>query len=101
MIQHERRRRPHLAPLEAATVVGGKRCRIGGEWSAWVRWHAIQGRFIKGVRAVLRGHRFWRMSAPKLEILACEPTELELLYLRDEVVRRQDRATKAHQLLRS
>lgn len=39
------KRRPHLAPLEAATVVGGKRCRIGGEWSALI-WLERAGRWL-------------------------------------------------------
>src|SRR5262249_19596265 len=30
------KRNPRLAPLEATTIVGGKRCRIGGEWSVLV-----------------------------------------------------------------
>ncbi len=38
-------RRPRLAPLEAATVVGGKRCRIGGEWSALI-WLERAGRWL-------------------------------------------------------
>jgi len=29
-------RRPHIADLEAASLLGGKRCRIGGRWSALV-----------------------------------------------------------------
>lgn len=39
------KRRPHLASIEAATVVGGKRCRIGGEWSALV-WLERAGRWL-------------------------------------------------------
>lgn len=39
------RRRPHLAPLEATTVVGGKRCRIGNQWSALV-WLERAGRWL-------------------------------------------------------
>lgn len=39
------KRRPHLAPIEAATVVGGKRCRIGGEWSALI-WMERAGRWL-------------------------------------------------------
>jgi hypothetical protein len=31
--------------LEAATVVGGKRCRIGGEWSALI-WLERAGRWL-------------------------------------------------------
>jgi hypothetical protein len=38
-------RRPHLAQLEAANVVGGKRCRIGGEWSALI-WLERAGRWL-------------------------------------------------------
>ena len=38
-------RRPHLASLEAATVLGGKRCRIGGEWSALI-WLERAGRWL-------------------------------------------------------
>lgn len=38
-------RRPHLAPLEAATLVGGKRCRIGGEWSALI-WLERAGHWL-------------------------------------------------------
>lgn len=37
--------RPHLAPLEATTMVGGKRCRIGGEWSALI-WLERAGRWL-------------------------------------------------------
>ncbi len=39
------RRRPHLAPLEAANVVGGRRCRIGGEWSALI-WLERAGQWL-------------------------------------------------------
>lgn len=39
------RRRPHLAPLEATSVVGAKRCRIGGEWSALI-WLERAGRWL-------------------------------------------------------
>lgn len=39
------RRRPRFAPLEAATVMGAKRCRIGGEWSALV-WLDRAGRWL-------------------------------------------------------
>jgi hypothetical protein len=39
------RRRPHLAQIEAATVIGGRRCRIGGEWSALI-WLERAGRWL-------------------------------------------------------
>lgn len=39
------RRRLHLAPLEATNVVGGKRCRIGGQWSALI-WLERAGRWL-------------------------------------------------------
>ncbi len=39
------KRRPRLALLEAANVVGGKRCRIGGEWSALI-WLERAGRWL-------------------------------------------------------
>lgn len=38
-------RRPHLADLEATSLLGGKRCRIGGRWSALV-WLDRAGRWL-------------------------------------------------------
>lgn len=38
-------RRPRLAAVEAATLVGGKRCRIGGQWSALI-WLDRAGRWL-------------------------------------------------------
>ncbi|MGH7271098.1 MAG: hypothetical protein ACREJ3_11770 [Polyangiaceae bacterium] len=38
-------RDPRLAPLEATTLLGGKRCRIGGQWSALV-WLERAGHWL-------------------------------------------------------
>lgn len=38
-------RRPHLAAPEAAKLIGGKRCRIGGEWSALI-WLERAGHWL-------------------------------------------------------
>lgn len=38
-------RRPHFAELEATSLLGGKRCRIGGRWSALV-WLDRAGRWL-------------------------------------------------------
>ncbi len=38
-------RRPHFADLEATSLLGGKRCRIGGRWSALV-WLDRAGRWL-------------------------------------------------------
>ncbi len=38
-------RRPNVAPLEGTELIGGKRCRIGGEWSALV-WLERAGHWL-------------------------------------------------------
>lgn len=84
-------RRPRLSPVEATTIVGGKRCRIDGHWSAlvWIeradRWLSLfslphdvvasrgcvrsSGVNVCGVADVAGGSRLLVGSLPDAEML--------------------------------